>query len=162
MKKFFKNQLTIVAVFLLAILFGCQKESELKTASNVRVHEITTISLDSADTTYWYVFFKNGKFIHTKRQTRIDDFSSTFFLSSKKIPEEIKFAEEFVRSTLVDSGDTWGFTDFDVVELQDADSNIQPDSNIVDTSSIQISDGASPVDTFFVEDYQVPDTISEE
>lgn len=167
MKTFFKNRTAFfTAILSLLLMFGCQKESELKTASNVRVHEITTQSLDSSSTTYWYVFFKNGKFIYTKSQTPIEDFSATFFLSSKKIPEELKFAEEFVRMTFTDSNDTWGFSDLEVIELQENDSptvlpEVLPESSVVDTSLIQISDSTFPIDTFFV-DYQVPDTTQGE
>lgn len=122
---------TTVKIWLLAIClfaFGCQKENELKTAAKVRVHEITTVSLDSSETVYWYIFHKGGKFIYTKSGSPIEDFSSTFFLSSKKIPKELKFTEEFIVSTSADSSDEWGF---ETVELQD--DTFITDSMIVDS-----------------------------
>lgn len=107
-------------------VIGCQKEPEFKTESNVRIHEIE-VSSDSS-VVYWYIFFKDGKFIYTNSPYKMSDFSGTFFLSSKEIPNELKFSEEFIRKTETDSVDNWGI---EVLELQEDSSNINSSGDSV-------------------------------
>jgi hypothetical protein len=135
-----KNLMKLLAVFM--FLIGCQKETELKTSQNVKIHEIV-VTQDSS-IVYWYVFFKDGKFIYTNSSYQMSDFSSTFFLSSKEIPEELKFSEEFIRNTAIDSVDNWGV---EVVELQEDDS-----------ISVDILDTTQNVDTTVVDSLEL-DTL---
>lgn len=122
-----KKLLLVVFLFLI----GCQKETELKTESNVKIHEIFIFN-DSSSSVFWYIFFKDGKFIYTKSRIQMSDFSSTFFLSSKEIPKELKFSEDYIRESASDSVDGWGV---EVVELQESptDSVAAPDSVVTDS-----------------------------
>lgn len=145
-----KKLLLVVFMFLV----GCQKEDEepkFKTASNVKVHEIITSSPDSSDVVYWYIFHKGGKFIYTKSQFQLSDFSSTFFSSSESIPKELKFSEEFVRTTSADSNDLWGF---EIVEIQKdsvKDSLEVVDSLFVPVDSVKVDS----VSDSLVENYEI-------
>jgi hypothetical protein len=130
-------------------LIGCQKETELKTESNVKIHEIEVAGVGESTIVYWYIFFKNEKFIYTKSPIPMNDFSSTFFMSSKQIPKELKFSEDLIRGNGTDTVDMWGV---EVVELQE--DSTTTDSTIVSDSVVVNSMG---VDSLFLDtfDYEI-------
>lgn len=121
--------ITLIVTLTLLVTLGCQEDKGFKTAQNVRIHEIPVFSQDSSSVLYWYIFHNGSRFIYTKSPSPLDDFSGTFFLSSKKIPKELKFTEEFILATSGPGGDTWGF---DILELQEP---------LLDTSEIMIDSG---------------------
>lgn len=129
-----KHLLTIALVTI--FLLGCSKDEEtgIKTASHVRIHEITTQSSGSS-VTFWYIFYKDGKFIYTKSATPLDEFAGVFFTSSKKVPNDLKFTEEYIKST---SWDTWG--------LRQIDTTLVIQDTLVD--SVSMVDSVQKVDPF--------------
>lgn len=120
-----KYVIAIITLFTLLTL-GCQEDKGLKTAQNVRVHEIPLFNQDSSEITYWYIFYNGDRFVYTKTPEPLSDFSGVFFVSSKKIPKELKFSEGHIKATS-SIGDPWGF---EVLELQD--------DSILDTADILI------------------------
>lgn len=68
----------------------------------------------------------------------MSDFSSTFFLSSKKIPKEIEFAEEFIKAAFEDTtSDEWGVS---IKENDSADF-----AKVIDTALVKISNDSDAI-----------------
>lgn len=150
----------LVAILVIVLVQGCLKEeTQFKTADHQTVHEIVAVDhqKEVPETTYWYVFYKGGKFIYKRSPERLEDFSSTFFISSSRIPDQIKDAEWVVKTTASDSSDRWGkLEDLDIVELQELDTGVYyPDSLLERTDSLPKADS---VDRDSSVDYEIDES----
>lgn len=128
-------------IICLLFLIGCQEqqvtaktENKIKTSTHVRVHEIVMYP-DDTTCNYWYIFFKDGKFIYVKSLIPVDDFSTIFFSSSQKIPTVLEFAEDFIRETDAEH-DAWGFRQNDSIYGDNTKPNQLLISNFLGSDSV--------------------------